>query len=72
MVLKLGRACFFSGDVNQDEVVDGTDLSLIDNDGFNFVSGYVATDCNGDNFTDASDASIADNNAFNTVTVVKP
>ena len=72
MVLKLGRYCFYSGDVNQDEVVDGSDLSLIDNDGFNFVSGYVATDCNGDNFTDASDASIADNNAFNTVTVVRP
>jgi photosystem II stability/assembly factor-like uncharacterized protein len=72
MVLKLGRICFFSGDVNQDEVVDGSDLSLIDNDGFNFVSGYVATDCNGDNFTDASDAAIADNNAFNTVAVAKP
>ena len=72
MVLKLGRICFFSGDVNQDEIIDGADLSLIDNDGFNFVSGYVATDCNGDNFTDASDAAIADNNAFNTVTVVKP
>jgi photosystem II stability/assembly factor-like uncharacterized protein len=72
MVLKLGRYCLYSGDVNQDEVVDGSDLSLIDNDGFNFVSGYVATDCNGDNFTDASDAAIADNNAFNTVTVAKP
>ncbi len=72
MVVKLGRACFYSGDVNQDEIVDGSDLSLIDNDGFNFVSGYVATDCNGDNFTDASDASIAENNAFNTVTVVRP
>jgi photosystem II stability/assembly factor-like uncharacterized protein len=72
MVLKLGRYCFFSGDVNQDEVVDGSDLSAIDNDAFNFVSGYVATDCNGDNSTDGSDASIADNNAFNTVTVVRP
>ncbi|MEO6694023.1 MAG: PKD domain-containing protein [Ignavibacteria bacterium] len=62
----------YSGDVNQDGIIDGTDLSLIDNDAMNFTKGYVVTDVNGDNIVDGSDASIADNNAFNFVTKVTP
>ena len=62
----------FSGDVTQDGTVDATDVSLIDNDAVNFVSGYVVTDITGDNFVDASDFSIADNNAANFVSVSRP
>lgn len=62
----------FSGDVAQDGTVDATDVSLIDNDAVNFVSGYVVTDITGDNFVDASDFSIADNNATNFVSVSRP
>jgi len=61
------RFAMYGGDVNQDGVVDATDLGLIDNDAFNFVTGYVNTDLTGDDVTDASDAAIADNNAFNFV-----
>jgi hypothetical protein len=64
--------CIYSGDVNQDGVVDATDAGAIDNDAFNFITGYVKTDLTGNNFVDASDAAIADNNAFNFVTVVRP
>ena len=42
---------FYSGDVNNDGSIDGTDLSEIDNDAFNFESGYRVTDVNGDNTT---------------------
>lgn len=66
------RYGMYSGDVNQDGVIDLADLALVDNDLFNFVMGYVNTDVNGDNFVDASDAAIVDNNAFNFVSVVKP
>lgn len=52
LVLKSGVYCVYSGDVNQDGTVDGTDTQLIDNDSYNFNSGYLATDVNGDNFTD--------------------
>lgn len=52
----------YSGDVNQDGIVDASDLSLIDNDALNMVMGYVSTDLTGDYFVDASDLSIADNN----------
>lgn len=72
MVLKASKWCIYSGDVNQDGAVDGSDGSLIDNDAFNFVSGYVSADLNGDDFVDASDASICDNNAYNFVGVIRP
>ncbi len=62
----------FSGDVNQDGVVDGTDAGLIDNDAFNFGSGYISTDLNYDDIVDATDASLADNNAYNFVGSVRP
>lgn len=62
----------FSGDVNQDGTVDATDLSFIDNDASNFISGYVKTDLTGDDFVDATDAALADNNAANFVSVARP
>jgi len=72
LVLKGSRYCIYSGDVNQDEVVDGTDLSNIDNDASNFTTGYVVTDVNGDQVVDGSDLAIDDNNASNFVSAIKP
>gem|GEM_PF-1110502 len=72
MVLVSGNASFFSGDVNQDGVIDLSDGSDVDNDAFNFVSGYVRTDVNGDDVVDLTDAAYVDNNAFNFVGVAKP
>ncbi len=66
------RFAVYSGDVNQDGTVDATDVSTIDNDAANFVSGYVVTDLTGDNFVDGTDFAIADNNAANFVSVVRP
>lgn len=62
----------YNGDVNQDEVVDLTDGSNIDNDAFNFASGYLNTDLTGDDVVDLADATIADNNAGNFVSVINP
>jgi len=67
-----GSWSFYTGDVNQDGIVDGSDAGAIDNDVFNFVTGYVLTDLNCDDVVDGSDASFADNNAFNFVQVQKP
>ena len=71
-VLKLGSYCIYSGDVNQDYIVDVTDGSIVDNDSFNFASGYIPSDVNGDDLTDLADGSIVDNNAGNFVTRVSP
>ena len=62
----------YSGDVNQDGVVDGSDEALLDNDASNFATGYLVTDLNGDEVIDGSDAAIADNNAANFVSVARP
>ena len=67
-----GEWSIFTGDVNQDGIVDGGDLSLIDNDAFNFVTGYVPTDLNCDSIVDGTDAAYADNNAFDFVQVQRP
>ena len=66
------RFAIYSGDVTQDGTVDATDLSLIDNDASNFLTGYRATDLNGDRFTDGSDYLIADNNAYNFISAIRP
>jgi len=72
LILKNGKYCIYSGDTNNDGIVDASDLSSIDNDAFNFITGYVVTDLSGDNFVDASDASIADNSAANFIVKVVP
>lgn len=66
------RFAMYSGDVNQDGVVDATDNGAIDNDATNFATGYLPTDLNGDEVIDASDAAISDNNAANFVSKITP
>ncbi len=66
------RYAIFSGDVNQDGIIDASDLSETDNDAFNSLSGYIRTDVTGDDFTDAADVSIVDNNSFIQASVVSP
>jgi hypothetical protein len=72
MILKGSKWCVFGGDVNQDDIVDFTDMSMIDNDAYNYLSGYLVTDATGDNFVDFSDLSLADNNSYNYVSAVYP
>ncbi|MFZ1323399.1 MAG: hypothetical protein WAT71_17740 [Ignavibacteria bacterium] len=62
----------YSGDVNQDGTVDITDSGQIDNDAFNFGSGYLLTDINGDLIVDVADGVYADNNGFNFVNKITP
>lgn len=70
--LKGGKYCIYSGDVNQDGLIDIADFSKIKNDSYNFVSGrFVVTDLNGDTFVDQSDMTIADNNRLY-IGVVRP
>lgn len=66
------RYGIYSGDVNKDGTIDASDLLLIENDAYNFVSGFRATDLTGDNSTDGSDYSICDNNAFSLISISRP
>jgi len=72
LILKDGKFCVFSGDVNHDGFVNLDDVIIIYNASAVFLSGYVVTDVNGDNITDLSDILIAFNNSGNFVSVKKP
>ena len=58
---------FYSGDINQDDVIDGSDSPDLDLDIFNSEFGIRVTDLNGDGTVDGSDATYLENNAFNSV-----
>ncbi|MDQ3020049.1 MAG: hypothetical protein M3R36_05705 [Bacteroidota bacterium] len=62
MVLRGSRYCIYSGDINQDLIIDISDMAQVDNEAFNFVMGYNLADLNGDNFVDQNDYAIVDNN----------
>ncbi|MBS1519253.1 MAG: hypothetical protein JSS91_14305 [Bacteroidetes bacterium] len=72
MVLKGAKYCVYNGDVNQDGIVDIADLGLVNNDIFNYGTGYSATDVDGDNIVDINDVSLADNNVFNFAGKITP
>ncbi len=68
-----GVFAIYSGDCNQDGYVDPLDLSLVDQDSFNYVAGMaLATDVNGDKYVDPLDLSIVDQNSFNYVGIQRP
>ncbi|MBK7909741.1 GEVED domain-containing protein [Candidatus Pollutiaquabacter sp.] len=57
-----GVWAFWSGDVNQDELVEATDYTTVENDAVGFVSGYFPSDLTGDAITEAADYSLIENN----------
>lgn len=71
-ILKGSKYCMYNGDINQDGIIDASDVSETDNNAYNSASGYIRSDITGDNFVDAEDLSIVDNNANYSVGVVRP
>lgn len=66
------RFGIYSGDVNQDEIVDVEDVISVYNDSYNFITGYVDTDVTGDNVVDAADLILSYNNSNDFVSVIRP
>ncbi|MBL8008779.1 MAG: hypothetical protein JNJ56_14755, partial [Ignavibacteria bacterium] len=66
------KYCIPSGDINQDGIIDASDLSSVENDVAGSVKGYVVTDVTGDNYVDAADLSIVENNASISYGVITP
>jgi hypothetical protein len=63
----------YGGDANQDGYIDPLDLSLIDGDSFNYVSGRgLASDINGDGYVDPLDMAITDQNSYNYIGIRRP
>ena len=67
-----GVFAMYTGDINQDDVVDGLDYNDWETDNNNFGSGYLATDINGDGVVDGLDFIYWEQNSNNFVGVVMP
>ncbi len=67
-----GVFAIYVGDVNQDGLVDGSDMSDTETENNNFTIGYVVTDVNGDGLVDGSDMSIVETANNNFVSEIQP
>jgi hypothetical protein len=72
MKLVSGKYVLYTGDINQDGLINSGDMVPLDNDVLNFVSGYNSTDLNGDGIIDASDVILLDNNSAIFIVKVAP
>ena len=50
--------------MNQDQLIEASDYTAVENAALNFVFGYVPTDLTGDLLVEATDYSIVENNAM--------
>jgi hypothetical protein len=67
-----GVWAFYSGDINQDGFIEGSDFPLLNNDNDAFAEGYLSTDINGDGFVEGSDYPILNNNSDNFIESMHP
>jgi len=70
--LKSGKYLIFSGDIDQNGIINNLDMSSVFNRAAVFGSGYTIEDLNGDGCVDATDMVILDNNAASFISVAKP
>ncbi|MBK7212908.1 MAG: hypothetical protein IPH88_06355 [Bacteroidales bacterium] len=67
-----GAYVIYCGDVNQDGLVDSSDMIEVDNETGNFATGYLSMDVNGDGLVDSTDMILIDNNVTGFISVVLP
>jgi hypothetical protein len=67
-----GYFAILAGDVNQDDIVDASDMSNVENASNALLQGYNPEDANGDGLVDGSDMAIIENNANTLTQVQKP
>jgi hypothetical protein len=67
-----GNFALYSGDVDQNGMIDEGDFSIVESDTQLFLTGYISADLNGDNLIESSDYSLLQNNASALITVAKP
>jgi len=72
LILKDGLYCIYSGNINQDDIIDADDMLLIDNDLLSFAPGNSITNLNGDGIVDIDDLAICDKNARELISVQRP
>ncbi len=71
-LMEAGVWAFYSGDLNLDEAIDGSDFPIIFDDIESSAFGFLATDLNGDGSTDNSDLPSISDNSDNSIFSVHP
>lgn len=66
------RFGIYSGDVNQDGIIDLTDVVSVNNSATFFTTGYVVNDVNADFIVDLTDIIITNNNSSIFVQKITP
>ena len=66
------RFGIYGGDIDQNLIIDLTDIDSVYNAAVNFISGYVATDVTGDDIVDLSDITLTYNNSAKFVISIDP
>ncbi len=66
------KFCLYSGDVDDDQIIDLSDLGDIFNSAFYFTPGYTKEDLNGDDFVDMSDVILSFNNSVRFIEAILP
>jgi hypothetical protein len=66
------RYGLFTGDLNQDGIIDNTDFALWETDANSFATGYLTSDIEGDGLTDNSDFALWETNSGNFVGAIVP
>jgi hypothetical protein len=72
LILKGGKYCVYSGDVNNNGFIDLDDIISVHNLSNLFPEGYNINDVNGNNVVDLNDVLIVYNNTSNFVSVLRP
>ena len=67
-----GVFAIYSGDIDQDGIIDIFDQVILDNDVVSFSGGYIPSDLNGDASVDLFDQVILDNNVVLFIGVQSP
>ena len=67
-----GRFVIYAGDVNQDGFIDTQDYIDVDNDSYNYASGYLVSDVDGNGMVDTNDYIFIDNNNYNYIGAILP
>ncbi|HMQ70533.1 MAG TPA: hypothetical protein PKA90_16260 [Ignavibacteria bacterium] len=72
MIRKGSEWAIYSGDVNQDDAIDLSDVTSVQYDMISFNGGYINSDVNGDYITDLNDIILTYKNKVSVISVVKP
>lgn len=67
-----GNFAIWSGDVNQDGLINMTDLTSLESSLLSYLLGYYSQDLNGDNLVESADMSLIENNLPFSLILLKP